>query len=162
CERPEDREFTTQRPDYYMRDHRAELVAAGLTVMRAFFVAGQPQQTKPAGSFEVWSRTVRDCLVWLGEADPWLSTESIRNDDPALQDHELALHAWYELFDDNNMTAKAVVENTNQYSEFMNGSRPTRLNSALWDALQVVTNNDLNSRSLGDWLRGIKDRHIGG
>src|SRR5690606_23832657 len=62
-----DRDLRTWVPE-----HRAELVVAALTVLRAFVVAGRPGLDKltPFGRFEEWSDLVRGALVWLGEPDP--------------------------------------------------------------------------------------------
>jgi putative DNA primase/helicase len=50
---------------------RAQLVAAGLTVLRGYSAAGRPDMRLPPwGSFEGWSKLVRGALVWAGEADP--------------------------------------------------------------------------------------------
>lgn len=72
--RPEDRaasDFT--HPDLlaWVRENRAALVAAALTVLRAYFVAGRPTVAlKPWGSYEAWSAVVRAALVWTGQPDP--------------------------------------------------------------------------------------------
>jgi putative DNA primase/helicase len=66
-ERPETRTFKTQRPDKRARNDRANLVVAGLSVLRAYWQAARPKQTVELGSFEDWSRTVRDALIWLGD-----------------------------------------------------------------------------------------------
>jgi putative DNA primase/helicase len=52
CERPEERKFKTLRPDIAMANNRVEIVVAGLTILRAFFHAGCPKQSEPAGNFE--------------------------------------------------------------------------------------------------------------
>ena len=57
---------------------RPQLVAAALTILRAFVVAGRPRHGKvPMGSFESWDRWVRACCVWVGVGDP------AGTDDPA-------------------------------------------------------------------------------
>jgi len=67
-ERPENRTFKAPDPIDVVRGDRAKYVVAALTVLRAYHVAGRPEQgTIPLGSFEVWSRRVRDALIWLGE-----------------------------------------------------------------------------------------------
>lgn len=69
-ENPEEREFNY---DILAEAHepRPELVAAALTIMRAYVVAGCPRLgIKPYGRFEAWSDMVRAPLVWLGCADP--------------------------------------------------------------------------------------------
>src|SRR5207248_9220659 len=70
CERPELREFETPDPrDVALRD-RPSLVVAALTIIRAFVNAGCPRERPPLGSFDDWSKLVRDPLLWLGCADP--------------------------------------------------------------------------------------------
>jgi hypothetical protein len=55
----------------HVREHRARLLTAALCVLRAYIVAGKPRVNLPSwGSFEGWSRVVRECLVWVGMPDP--------------------------------------------------------------------------------------------
>lgn len=55
-------------PDW-VRNHRGELLAALLTMCRAWFVAGCPKADTPVlGSFEVWSTMVGGILAHLGVA----------------------------------------------------------------------------------------------
>jgi hypothetical protein len=55
----------------HVRAHRAELLTAALTLVRAYVLAGRPKaNVKPWGSFEAWDQTVRHLIVWLGLADP--------------------------------------------------------------------------------------------
>ena len=47
---------------------RPRLVVAALTILKAYFAAGCPfQGVKPLGSFEEWSRLVRQALIWAGK-----------------------------------------------------------------------------------------------
>lgn len=62
-----------KRLDLYLHAHhqRRHLLAAGLTILRAFAVAGSPRGTWHLwGSYEAWSRTVKACLEWLGLPEP--------------------------------------------------------------------------------------------
>jgi hypothetical protein len=81
-ERPEERDgFKYADLLAYVRAHRAELAAACLTIVRAYVLAGSPPTgIGPLGSFESWSNLVRAPLVWLGETDPLLSQQALRND----------------------------------------------------------------------------------
>lgn len=81
-ERPEERGgFKHGDMLSYVRANRAKLVAAGLTIVRAYLNAGVPDVGLSAlGSFEQWSRLVRAPLVWLGEVDPLLSQTPLRTD----------------------------------------------------------------------------------
>lgn len=96
-ERPEERAFDIDLKKW-VPEHRRELVAAGLTVLRAFVVAGRPGlgSFKVFGRFEDWSNLVRGALIWLGEADPCKTRESIianDSDRDALGRFLDALHA---------------------------------------------------------------------
>lgn len=55
----------------HVHKERPKLASAVLTVLRAYFAAGCPDQRLSAwGSFEQWSRIVRGALVWAGMPDP--------------------------------------------------------------------------------------------
>jgi putative DNA primase/helicase len=71
-ENPESREgFRHPHLLEFVREHRPRLLVAALIVLRAYFVAGLPdQRLKPWGSFGEWTRVVRSSLVWLGQPDP--------------------------------------------------------------------------------------------
>jgi hypothetical protein len=82
-ENPEARSFKRPKLLDWVRANRARLVVAGLTVLRAYEVAGRPDQNLPAfGSFEDYSWRVRGPLVWLGEADPCLTRARFKDSDP--------------------------------------------------------------------------------
>ena len=71
-EAPEDR-TTFRYPDLlqHVRAHRADYVVAGLTVLRAFHVAGRPAHGEPRmGSFEAWDDLIRGAVIWAGLDDP--------------------------------------------------------------------------------------------
>jgi hypothetical protein len=63
------RVFKIPELESYVIRHRAELLMAALTVVKAHQQSGHvgPQ---PLPSFERWSRLVRDPLIWLGMPDP--------------------------------------------------------------------------------------------
>lgn len=65
------------------RRDRPALVAAALTVLRAFHVAGRPKPTghTTLGSFEEWDDLVRGALLWLGEPDPLASQADLQSED---------------------------------------------------------------------------------
>jgi len=51
--------------------NRGRLLAAALTILSAFLRSGvRPPNLRPYGSFEGWSRVVREAVVWLGLPDP--------------------------------------------------------------------------------------------
>ena len=74
-ERPELRVFPGPNIQTDFRHRRGELVVALLTILRAYQISGEAIDQAGAGQFQMWSRWVRDALIWLGEADPCDTTE---------------------------------------------------------------------------------------
>jgi putative DNA primase/helicase len=110
-ERPETRTFTTEDPVEVVRRERAKYVVAALTILRAYHVAGRPKQAiTPLGSFEDWSRWVRDALIWLGEPDPCQTMERARAEDPRLQELSAMLHHWNHAIGQHPVTVKELIE----------------------------------------------------
>jgi hypothetical protein len=93
-ERPEDREFDRDL-SAYVPVHRAELAVAILTIVRAYRASGERVAISPYGSFEEWSRFVREPLVWLGQADLLETRGTIRRRDPDLDAMHVILTAWH-------------------------------------------------------------------
>ncbi len=77
---PEDRVgFRHENVEAYARAHRAELVTAALTVLRAYVLAGRPRHgLAPWGSFSGWSDLIRGAIVWCGLADPAETRQELR------------------------------------------------------------------------------------
>jgi hypothetical protein len=96
-ERPELREFNGN-PVAKILAKRGSYIAACLTICRAYIVAGRPNKAKRLASYEGWSDTVRSALMWLGKADPVISIEAARADDPELNELRELLEAWAEVF----------------------------------------------------------------
>jgi hypothetical protein len=69
-ERPEERTgFAIENLIGWTRANRPALVLAGLTLLRAFVVAGRPRQSAALGGYESWSELVADALQWVSGAD---------------------------------------------------------------------------------------------
>ncbi len=66
----------------WVRENRPRLAIAALTILRAYFVAGKPEQPRGVwGSFETWSALIRGAIVWAGLADPLATRETAKADD---------------------------------------------------------------------------------
>jgi hypothetical protein len=84
AERPEDRDPSRFKfPDLlgYVREHRAELYAHAITLVRAFILAGRPKPERAVrayGSFESWDAIVRHALLFVGAADPDVARQDFR------------------------------------------------------------------------------------
>ena len=165
-ERPELRQFTYD-PVADAKDNRAELVAAALTILRAYHVAERPAKPPRLQSFEVWSDTVRGALVWLGAGDPAGTMDRLRKADPVLASLTTVLHAWRGAFDGQPTTVREAIEEATNGSglcgELACGKADECLrphacqrtpNADLRDALMAVAGRGgkIDSRALGNWL----------
>lgn len=142
-ERPEERTFDVNLHEY-VPEHRAELVVAGLTILRAFVVAGRPKQDLPTfGRFEEWSDCVRSALVWLGTADPCSGRSRIEDLDPTRQRLGQLLIAWREALPGRPATVSDAVRSSAENSD---------LKEALL-AVGVDRRGDINPRYVGTFLQ---------
>jgi len=94
-ERPELRSFQEDVLETVAVD-RGPYVAAALTIVRAYLAAGSPRICSPFGSYSAWSEMVRSPLIWLGEPDPVLSMEGLRNEDVELANIREFFGLWLE------------------------------------------------------------------
>ena len=89
---PELRDFAYD-PLADAKSNRGELVAAVLTVLLAYHIAGRPNRpSPPLQSFVPWSHTVRGALLWLGQGDPVKTMERLRKNDPVLKNVTAVAH----------------------------------------------------------------------
>lgn len=84
----------------HVHKHRAELVSAALTILRAYILAGRPpQQSQAWGSYEKWRALVVGAVVWSGLADPGEGREALKNRDPRTQGLDELLDLWPHIDD---------------------------------------------------------------
>jgi putative DNA primase/helicase len=159
-ERPELREFASEDPIDTARRNRPRYVLAALTALRAFQFADRPSQAVPLGSFETWSRWVRDALIWLGEADPCETMERIRIADPKLAALTNILHQWDLVIGEQRVSASQVIDIATFLREGFEPTGRKFLNAELREALLLVAGDAgaINSKRLGRWLSLNKDR----
>jgi putative DNA primase/helicase len=157
-ERPELREFDFE-PLERTKERRVSLLTAAVTILRAWI--GWEGATKPMpaplGSFEDWSRVVRNSLIWLDEDDP-VGVQETR-EDPVAKAKRALVREWYRVLASRPVTvghvmAASVEEETTEQG----GTR--RVNPALSDAISVITEGRDPAKSLGWWLRRNRDRTI--
>ena len=145
------------------KEHRGEFIAAALTIMRAYAIAGRPNCPTPLGSFEDWSRTVRGPLVWLGAGDSVKTMENIRKNDPTLQGLKAVMHAWKLSNGEVAVPARAVIQAANETSggELL-GGKAELLRPDLNAALMAVAGRSgkLNPWVFGNWLAKHADRIV--
>lgn len=161
-ERPELRAFDRD-PLAMVSERRGDYVSAGLTVLRAFHVAGRPQQRAPLGSFTDWSRWIRDALIWLGEADPCDTMEELRGADPKLEALTSVLEGWREVIGLQPASVRDVIERATEQRPQLYG-RAEFVHPEFREALLRVAGEGgaINGRRLGKWIGSHQNRIVGG
>ena len=132
-------------------------LAAGLTVLRAYHLAGRPKAKLPGwGSFEGWSGLVRQAVVFAGQPDPADTRAELR--DTADTDG-LALRRLIEGIDKldlsrKGLTAAEIVKAVGQEAE------PSDWRSALLEAVDSLCDGKPDSKKLGYKLRHFHKRRV--
>jgi putative DNA primase/helicase len=115
-EKPEHRKFKGN-PYLDVLANRGRYLWAALTVVRAYIVAGKPGRLPWIGEpFSAWSDLVRSALVWLDYEDPFVTTETTRENDPDRQSRAAMLQAIllaYGSDPDDARTANRMIEDAN-------------------------------------------------
>lgn len=160
-ERPEERS-DLRRPNLvgWVIDQRARLLAAALTILRAFHQAGRPDhQLKPWGSFESWSRLVRNAVVWCGLPDPGETRQAVQEQaDDTGRGLRLLIRA-LDLIDADHrgLTAAEIVGAA--YDE--NSPHSPEVKEMLIGALDLLIAKP-DGRKLGYKLRHLRRRVVEG
>lgn len=166
-ERPEARPLESFRyPDLvgHVRAVRPVLLWAGLTILRAYRLAGSPRPVgaRSTGSYGAWERVVRDALLWLGLDDPVDTQEALRaSADVARGERADLLREWHARIGSEWVTSREAVEIAAKPGP---GETPGIVSgvSRLWDALEgVCPKGAINARGLGYALRGMVGRISG-
>lgn len=166
-ERPELREFD-RNPITMARENRSTYLAAALTTLRAYHIAGRPDQPPALGSFEAWSGWVRGSLLWLGQADPVITMDELREQDPQLEAQTTVLTQWAAVIGSARISTRAIIDRAIQQRPgsggFGGGARPVYAHPDFHEALLAVAgdNGAINGKRLGRWLHKHEDRIVKG
>lgn len=174
-ERPEER-TAFKHPDLiaWVRNERPRLVRAALTILRAYVVAGRPEQEGVRlGSFEDWARFVASAVVWVGLPDPCKTRDGL--EERAESDEARLgglIDAWTASFGNEGRTAAEVlrlIESEDRrtskpsYSGDSDDFEPHRF-IALRDILVEGMGRDgrlPTARQLGSRLGHFRERNVG-
>jgi putative DNA primase/helicase len=159
-EKPWERVFTSEDPVSVFKRDRPKLVAAALTVLRAYVVAGRPrQEVPPLGGFEAWCHTVRDAILWTGCANPCLTMESARRADPARQHLVAVVTEWRVVLRDRSVTTRELVDEACRTMLLdQRGYEHPNFRNALLDV--AVVGGHVDTGKLGTWLGNNKGKVI--
>ncbi len=161
-ERPELRAFDRD-PVAIVMQHRGDYVIAALTVLRAYHVADYPAQSTPLGSFADWSRRVRDALIWLGEADPCQTMDSMRSADPKLCALNTVMEQWREVIGGDRVTVRQIIDRATDQRSPTQG-RSVFIHPEFREALLTVAGEGgaINGGRLGKWIGANQNRIVTG
>lgn len=152
-ERPELREFD-RKPFDLVLANRGAYIAAALTILRAYRVAGMPDKLPRLASYEHWSDTVRSALVWLGEEDPAQTMEKTRKADPASQAIRQLHSQWKKTIGLNightsaQVIAAATMADDDEFNDLL--------------MRQAGEGKGVSTKRLGKWLSKISGRIFDG
>jgi putative DNA primase/helicase len=169
-ERPELRQFAFDPVGRVLAD-RGKYIAAALTICRAYFVAGRPDNAPKLASFEGWSDTVRSALMWLGKEDPVKSMEAARAEDPERAELSDMLEAWSAAIgtgaDSRKRLADVLLKGLSTSRKNENSElEPTfpDFHAALMAMAQRSTGKNVqpDAKMFGKWLQRFKGRIVDG
>lgn len=157
-ERPERRNFEGD-PVREAQLRRPELVAAGLTVLRAYHLHGRPgvNVLRPWAGFGHWSSLVRGALVWLGMPDPLDSADQLQADDPERELLGALLKEWHNQYGNREMTVREVISETGR-----SDMDREELSDLLKEIAGAGMTLGINARSLGRWLTSKNGKIVDG
>jgi putative DNA primase/helicase len=167
-ERPETRKFK-RKVGEVARKQRGELVAAALTVLRAWHAAGTTIAVEPMGSFEEWSYRIRCPLLWLNRADPCDSIKTIRENDPLRSLLNAVLIQWEKaLGTADSFTVQQVIDKAVELAAGqlgIAGKPPILPDRDFYHALAAVavaaSGNRISNDRLGRWLNKNNGKIVG-
>src|SRR5262249_30548655 len=157
CERPEERnDFRHRNLLAWVGGDRARLLAAALTILRAYHVAGRPDLNLPAwGSFEGWSGLVRAAVAWVGLPDPGETRLLLQERADATPEGWAVVRASWERMDRKRRGLPAAEVIHRLYKE--PPASPPDFHADLKAELETLLGKP-DSRSLGNRLRSYRRR----
>ena len=96
----------------WIAEHRGELLAALLTIARAWYVAGKPPgEVPPLGSFEAWARTLGGILAYAGVKGFLQNLDALyEQNDEETSEWEAFLLAWSDAFGERSVTVAELCD----------------------------------------------------
>lgn len=144
----------------HVKQQRAALVAAALTILRAYHVAGRPRMNLPAwGSFDAWSALIREAIVWCGLPDPGQTREELaKRSDVTAGVLQVLINQWA------NIDPSGEGLTTSELLKRLDERRPDyeALREAVSELCGAAGDKLPSTRSLGNRLRRIRGRVVKG
>ena len=150
-------------PVEVIQEHRARLLRAAYTIMRAYRRAGMPTQGLPAvGSFGEWSRKVRDLVHWTLGYDVSEAFRRNKEEDPRRQNDAELLAALHDKFGSAPFKSNNVMEVYIQGHNSTTGGVTPDKEGAVRGALnEVFGTGKVGVKTFGHWARRVKGAYFG-
>ncbi|KAA5541895.1 hypothetical protein FYK55_17005 [Roseiconus nitratireducens] len=138
----------------WIAKNRPRLAVSALTILRAYFVAGCPDQPGGSwGSFESWSRIIRGAVVWAGADDPLATREAATANDDSRGLLAMLITGLEEADPDNAGLRTQDIERLVSHRTDETSPCPT-----LVEAVREVCGERFNSRKFGRQMRKLVGR----
>jgi hypothetical protein len=149
-------------PVELIQARRADFLRTAFSVMKAFRLLGMPRQGLPAvGSFDEWSRRVRDLIFWLTDYDVSEGFRQNKAEDPRRQSDASLLTALHQHFGTKPFKGAEVTAVHEKVAAPYSSATPSE--RALHDALDdVLGSRGVNAKLFGYWARRLNGAHNGG
>lgn len=161
-ERPEERgDFKIKDLVAHTMRHRVELLGHTLTILRAYHLAGRPTHgITPWGSFEEWSRLIRECVFWCTGYDCDTRKELTATADTTRESSVVILEHLETLFPSRKLFFAADVLAVYEAKDANNQC----LYPHFREAMDAVSTNPkgLTVRGVGNLLKSRRNRNFGG
>ena len=160
-ERPEDRgDFKIKDLVAHTKRHRVEFLGSALIILRAYHLAGRPSHgLTPWGSFEEWSRLIRECVYWCTGIDCDTRKELTATADTSRESSAVILELLETLFP-KQKTFLASDLFTAYEAKNAGGWMHPHLREAL-DAINT-SSKGVTARGLGNLLKARRNRNFAG
>jgi hypothetical protein len=140
----------THNLEEWVPAHRGELIAALLTLARAWFAAGKPAPAQPLpriGGFQPWVDTIGGILAHAEISGFLGNTEELyeQADNDALQ-WAAFLHTWHEAYGESEKLIAEIVRDIKEAAQENGKPGGVDLYSALPDDLADIHKGDLKRR----------------
>jgi putative DNA primase/helicase len=163
-DKPETRVFDFDPYDVAVR-RRAEIVAAGLTIAKAWWLARDSEEGRrirktTLGSFERWADLVAGAVEWLTGMNPVKLIEDRKAGDPARNAEWHVVTALHELFGEREWTAKEAAGEPAKV-DGRDGcviKEATGLDPDVWASVIPLKGPRPSPLQVGQWLNKRKDR----
>jgi hypothetical protein len=170
-DRPFSREFDLE-PLSYTLEHRQEMIAAALTIVRGRLCSGDKRAPGRMASFEAWDDFVRQSVAWISREirpgeflDPMETASASQADDPEQEILGALLQAWWNWFGDKSLSSADLLENIKASDNHLVGERLDEAKHAKAFCECIGEFGDSakrSSRSLGRALKYRVGRIVGG